>query len=272
MSMPWWLRIASASGNQTNTKFKANSFRQGVEDFYEASKIEETDFMPRKLAFCHVLGWLPSKEVRAAHLVPKSLDEISVAHLFGAGAVTIDDPRNSLMLEKNIEMAMNMGNVVVVPVKAPSAADETIQWKLVVTDPALLKHFLHGKTLTFLGNNRPTRRYLYFRYVMTYLMLKNQGRLDWVQEVETRKCMWATPGKYLRRSMLINLARRVSDHYLPEVFYKSTTFDGDNSTTNVDETEDTLAINLANSMLTSKEGDDAEDEEEEDEEKEDLEE
>lgn len=84
--------------------------------------------------------------------------------------------------------------------------------------------------------------------------------------------MWATPGKYLRRSMLINLARRVSDHYLPEVFYKSTTFDGDNSTTNVDETEDTLAINLANSMLTSKEGDDAEDEEEEDEEKEDLEE
>lgn len=51
--------------------------------------------MPRKLAFCHVLGWLPSKEVRAAHLVPKSLDEISVAHLFGAGAVTIDDPRNS---------------------------------------------------------------------------------------------------------------------------------------------------------------------------------
>ncbi|EFE42107.1 hypothetical protein TRV_03148 [Trichophyton verrucosum HKI 0517] len=271
-------RIASASGNQTKTKFKANSFRQAVEDFYEASKIEETDFMPRKLAFCHVIGWLPSNEVRAAHLVPKSLDEMSVAHLFGAGEVTIDDPRNSLMLEKNIEMAMGMGNVVIVPVKAPSAADEIIQWKLVITDPALLKHvatggakwnFLHGKTLTFLGHHRPASRYLYFRYFMTYLMLKNQGRLDWVQEVETGKCMWATPGEYLRRSMLINLARRVSDHYLLEVFYKSTTFDGDDSTTNVDETEDTLAINLANSMLipspSSKEGDDAEDEEEEDE-------
>lgn len=48
------------------------------------------------------------------------------------------------MLEKNIEMAMDMGNVVVVPVKAPSAADEIIQWKLVVTDPALLKHVATG--------------------------------------------------------------------------------------------------------------------------------
>ncbi|EFQ96806.1 hypothetical protein MGYG_08730 [Nannizzia gypsea CBS 118893] len=272
-------RIASASGNQPKSKFKANAFRQAVETFYGTSKTEETNFMPRKLAFCHVLGWLSSKEVRAAHLVPKSLEERSVAHLFGVGAVTIDDPRNSLMLEKNIETAMDMGNVVVVATKAPSAADEIVQWKLVVTDPALLKHVaadgakwnvLHGKTLTFLGHNRPAKRYLYFRYVMTYLMLKDQGRLDWVQEVETGGCIWAAPGKYLHRSMLINLALRVSDHYLPEVFNKSTTFEDDDASTEMDETEDTLAINLANSMSIpspdSKKRDDAEDEEDEEDE------
>lgn len=36
--------------------------------------------------------------------------------------------------------------------------------------------------------------------------------------------MWATPGSYLRKSMLATLAKKASDHFLPEVFYK-TAFD-----------------------------------------------
>ena len=34
--------------------------------------------------------------------------------------------------------------------------------------------------------------------------------------------MWATPGPYLRQSMLRSLARAVSDHFLPEAFYPQT--------------------------------------------------
>ena len=36
--------------------------------------------------------------------------------------------------------------------------------------------------------------------------------------------MWATPGPYLRQSMLVSLARKVSDHFLPENFYEHNTF------------------------------------------------
>lgn len=36
--------------------------------------------------------------------------------------------------------------------------------------------------------------------------------------------MWASPGPYLRRSMLVALARKISDLYLPETFYTHTTF------------------------------------------------
>ncbi|EEQ27458.1 hypothetical protein McanMca71_006359 [Microsporum canis] len=268
-------KVATASGNQSKYKFKANKFRVAVEEFYEASKMEGADEF-KKLAHCHVLGWFLSKDVRAAHLVPKSLDECSVAHLFGAGTITIDDPRNSLMLHQHIEMAMDKGSIVIVPLKAPEAR-EMVKWKVLVTDPTLLNHIIlpkvkwkdiHGKTLTFLGHNRPAKRYLYFRYVMTYLMLKNKGRLDWAQEVETGKCMWATPGKYLRRSMLVNLARRVSDHYLPEVFYNTTTFDVSDNGTDAQETEDSLAIILANNMLTHHKEKEDEDEDDEDDDKE----
>ncbi|KAK2821807.1 hypothetical protein FQN49_007651 [Arthroderma sp. PD_2] len=210
-------KVASAAGNQPKVKFKANDFRIAVENFYEASRMDVT--------------------------------------------ITIDDPRNGLMLDKRIATAMDTGNVVIVPV-GPPADEESIEWKILVTDSALRKHVaadgvkwnaIHGKTLTFLGRKRPAKRYLYFRYIMTYLMLKNKGRLDWVQEVETGGCMWATPGKYLRRSMLINLARRVSNCYLPEVFYKTSTFDNTDPDVTADspDSEEFLTINLANSILTT---------------------
>jgi hypothetical protein len=77
---------------------------------------------------------------------------------------------------------------------------------------------LDGRELEFLG---ATRRFLYFRYIMTYLYYKKLGRIKWASQIEAHGYMWATPGRYLRQSMLQVLARQVSDHYLPEVFWKT---------------------------------------------------
>ena len=46
-----------------------------------------------------------------------------------------------------------------------------------------------------------------------------------MRDVEVKGRMWATPGPYLRQSMLISLARKISDHFLPEAFYLQTTFE-----------------------------------------------
>ena len=67
--------------------------------------------------------------------------------------------------------------------------------------------------------------------------------------------MWATPGPYLRQSMLISLARRVSDHFLPEVFYDQTTFEeaeADESATRPQE-EPGMVLSLANRLKEEKE-------------------
>jgi hypothetical protein len=70
--------------------------------------------------------------------------------------------------------------------------------------------------------------------------------MDWASKVDAKGLMWATPGPYLRESMLKNLARHVSDHYLPEVFYKNMTFtEADGCPARSAEEEDTLALSLA---------------------------
>lgn len=74
--------------------------------------------------------------------------------------------------------------------------------------------------------------------------------MAWVGDVEAKGRIWATPGPYLRQSMLISLARKVSDHFLPEVFYDETTFEeveADESVTRPQE-EPGMVLSLANRL------------------------
>ena len=74
-------------------------------------------------------------------------------------------------------------------------------------------------------------------------------------DVEAKGRMWATPGPYLRQSMLISLARKVSDHSLPEVFYEQTTFEeveADESVTRPQE-EAGMVLSLARRLKEQKE-------------------
>ena len=79
--------------------------------------------------------------------------------------------------------------------------------------------------------------------------------MAWVGDVEANGRMWATPGPYLRQSMLISLARKVSDHFLPEVFYEQTTFEeveADESVTRPQE-EAGMVLSLAHRLKEEKE-------------------
>ena len=97
---------------------------------------------------------------------------------------------------------------------------------------------------------RPARRYLYFRYIMTYLICQQQGLpMEWTRKANTTKAaMWATPGPYLRKSMLVSLARKVSHHYLPDVLVETTTFTNQPDSPSRPNEEETLAEALALSI------------------------
>ena len=66
-----------------------------------------------------------------------------------------------------------------------------------------------------------------------------------MSEVEAQGKMWASPGPYLRQSMLVTLARKFSDLYLPETFYEHTIFlEADGCAARPKEEEEDLAMSL----------------------------
>ena len=90
-------KIEAASAKQERKKaFNQSKFRDCVMKYYESTKVEDD----QKLAFCHLTGWWPddspkTKQVKAAHLVAKSLSGDDLSYLFGVNDALLYDARNS---------------------------------------------------------------------------------------------------------------------------------------------------------------------------------
>lgn len=86
---------------------------------------------------------------------------------------------------------------------------------------------------------------------MTYLHSsaerKDGQEPAWASKVpDTGGAMWASPGPYLRKSMLRVLARQISQHFLPEALLADTTFEhAEGCTTRPAHDEKTLGLSLA---------------------------
>lgn len=99
--------------------------------------------------------------------------------------------------------------------------------------------------LQFPNENRPARRYLYFKYLMTFLMTQELGGTKWAEKRAHKGSMWCTPGPYLRKSMLASLAKQVSDGWLPEAIYTGATFsDAAEEPNRPPDNEEVLAMSL----------------------------
>lgn len=79
-------RVMGASAKQRKSKFDQKAFRTDVMEYYGAQDGDA--------AYCHLTGWHYSKAVKAAHLVPKSLNGDEVSYIFGVGELVLSDPRN----------------------------------------------------------------------------------------------------------------------------------------------------------------------------------
>jgi hypothetical protein len=79
--------------------------------------------------------------------------------------------------------------------------------------------YYDGKELEFLNDQRPSRRFLYFHYFCCVYRAMQERTKGWQKARDksgTRK-LWATPGPYLRTSMLRKLAEVIGDEVeLPE--------------------------------------------------------
>jgi hypothetical protein len=81
-------RVMRADGKQRALDFNQKKFKDQVNEYYNVSTV------PNK-TFCHVLGlYVNKKDVKAAHIVPKSMDREELGHLFGDQDAVVTLPQN----------------------------------------------------------------------------------------------------------------------------------------------------------------------------------
>ncbi|KAJ5576462.1 hypothetical protein N7535_003388 [Penicillium sp. DV-2018c] len=235
-------RVLGASAKQKGTKFDQTAFKKEVYAYYGVNEHCRPGF-----GWCHVLGTvLPQKNIKAAHLVPKSMTSKEAAHLFGVSDGVLGDPRNGITLADNIELLFSQGAIAIVPMPGPMASPT--QWRCVVLDESKKENIIgtlggsymklkeiDNKPLTFVSDHRPRQRYLYFCFIIAYLNAKSRGASDAVAKKVEATHFWPSAGEYLNRSTLVTLARCVSGSELPESLVQDKTFDsGDTSTRDAD--------------------------------------
>lgn len=226
-------RVMGAAAKIQKNVFNQKKFKKKVNRYYGLTT-EYTGVT----SYCHVLGFfIPTHSAKAAHLVPKSLSQAEVSHIFGVLDGVLDDPRNSLLLCNPIESLLDQGVIAVVPI--PGSITDPTTWRSVVLDESKNENFVYkresgeiikvkdldNRILKFLTENRPRRRYLYFRFLISYLRAKRRKLGDTAEKVEARR-FWPSGGEYLNKSTLKTLARCVSGCELPDEFVTNKTFEG----------------------------------------------
>ncbi|CZR52832.1 uncharacterized protein PAC_02709 [Phialocephala subalpina] len=240
-------KAEAATNNNVSASmdFKQGRFRKAVLDRYGAVKVEGG----LKYHYCLLTGWCPMKpkklkqdgtyemasDVVAARLVPKFFEGDDLNYIYGVGNALLSDPRNGLPLHDAIEKQLDAGNAVIVPHQLDENGLQS--FKLWVVCGELLKtHWVNnekkwadvnGQVLQFLNRNRPQRRYLYFKFITTYLKwkrLNNTDKVAMLDAIGAKETLWATPDGYLRRSTLHMLFRQANID-LPENLTEDTTFE-----------------------------------------------
>lgn len=91
-------RTMACTAKPKKSSFNQSAFRTAVLERYGAyNPTDET-------VWCHLLGWFPSKEVKAAHLVPKSFTSEELKPLFGSDeGAAFKDPRNGKSMSNPVE-------------------------------------------------------------------------------------------------------------------------------------------------------------------------
>ena len=122
----------------------------------------------------------------------------------------------------------------------------------------LVQQHFDNLELGFPGPNRPAVRYLYFRFILTYLYWLNReekegkGGLDWSRDLEKEGVVWAVPGQWLRGKFMNKLSRSICGKDLPLKVLMGCTFDDIEDVNPVSTTEeDRFAKSLRMNLLAN---------------------
>ena len=178
------------------------TFRNEVLKLYNSSAPPAEDGTPQ--FFCVISG-KPVTNMCAAHIVKHNVTEVVAERLFGKAGHQrghLYNPANGIPIAKGFERMLDKSEIVIIPGDKPGS------WKVHCLGK---KKDFHGRHLTFRSDFRPAARFLYFRFLAS-ILLRQRHEVDtwWQDRMEFGGGeMWASPGDYLRTSLMNNLARTI---------------------------------------------------------------
>ena len=89
-------KTMAATANTKKSKFDQSALKTKSIGFYLGGRqdYETVGSGPYDELFCHLTGWFLYRDVKAAHIVPKSLQSDELTYLFGVSDIVLDEPRN----------------------------------------------------------------------------------------------------------------------------------------------------------------------------------
>ncbi len=227
---------------EKRNRHKQETWKDGLIEYYDLASLHGPDFL-----WCPILKrYAESEDCVAAQFVPHSLGYKNVGYLFGdadEGYSMVWSLRNGMIMTKQLEKAFDEGTFIIVPMDTASD-DKPQRYKLVLMDEkrrnqtvktlggpvttAIRWRDLDNTELEFQNDKRPARRYLYYHYITTILRHARYEKHGWAERRLTvpHGTIWATPGPYLRKSMLKVLAASIGDCEPSRALEAGGTFEG----------------------------------------------
>jgi hypothetical protein len=233
-----WGSHESPAGWEPRNPHEHSQWKGGLCHFYSATDPEDED---EDDLWCPILKEYATPPYRtAAHIVPYSIGYDNAGYLFGEpsrGAEFIWSMSNGLIMDYALKIHFDAGDFVLVPILTEHGKPSRWQFILMNDKLRTCKIYVHcrykeigeldGTELEFKNDNRPAHRFLYYHFVSTLLRYIRYEKPDWAEEgvnLPTGK-IWATPGPYLRKSMLKALANVIGDCELSQEVFGDGVFD-----------------------------------------------
>lgn len=163
--------------------------------------------------------WCPILHRYTAHIVYVNVGEVTARALFGEEQEHLWNVRNGLLINKELERLIDNGKAVILPL-TNSPDENRFQFFLLTMDIGRLRlnepvevHELHKRELHFQTDFRPSKKYLYFKVVIT-LLRRRRGEVpchleDLNKLPSPARTLWVSPGPYLKKTILYKFSRQL---------------------------------------------------------------
>ncbi|PTB69387.1 hypothetical protein BBK36DRAFT_1109701 [Trichoderma citrinoviride] len=188
-------------------------------EYYSANPVDHG--RSKDEGWCHITGTWYHNPIKPTAIVPFHMDANKLAELvFGSIAASVYSPANALLLRPAFYCWLKEYKFVIVPANCYEGMITRWRLDIIAPDedkPGFLTHEfrggtyseqIDGKELTFLGENRPATKFLWFHFLIALVRIKDLGRANW-------RHVWARyyheqpfpkPSSYMRRSVVRALA------------------------------------------------------------------